>query len=137
MLMPTRTKYRKKQKGRNKGVDFCANQVSFGSIGLQASGRGFITTRQLEAARRVITRSVKRGGKIWIRVFPDKPITKRPAETRMGKGKGAVDTWVAVIRPGRVLYEVEGVDLDVAEKALRLAGAKLPVKTKIIKRGLI
>lgn len=137
MLMPTRTKFRKQQKGRNKGTAQSGNKVHFGSIGLQASGRGFITTRQLEAARRVITRSVKRGGKVWIRVFPDKPITKRPAETRMGKGKGAVDTWVAVIRPGRVLYELDGVEMEVAEKALRLAGAKLPVKTKIVKRGLI
>lgn len=137
MLMPAKTKFRKQQKGRNRRTDHCANKVDFGSVGLQAVGRGFLSMHQLEAARRVITRTMKRGGKIWIRVFPDKPITKRPAETRMGKGKGAVDTWVVTIRPGRILYEVEGVDIEMAEKALKLAGAKLPVKTKIVRRGLI
>lgn len=137
MLMPKRTKFRKQQKGRIRNTEFTGNRVNFGSIGLQAIDRGFITTRQIEAARRVITRTVKRGGKLWIRVFPDKPITKRPAETRMGKGKGAVDTWVAPILPGKMLYEIDGIDEKVAEKALRLAGFKLPVKTKIVKRGAI
>lgn len=135
--MPKKTKYRKRMKGRTEGISHTGNRVQFGSVGLQATGRGYITARQIEAARRAITRKLKRGGKIWIRVFPDKPITKRPAETRMGKGKGSVDSWVAVIYPGRILYEVDGIDTEVAEEALRLAGFKLPVKTQITKRGII
>ena len=137
MLQPKRTKFRKQHKGRNRGLAQSGSKVSFGEYGLKATGRGRITARQIEAARRAITRHVKRGAKVWIRIFPDKPITKRPAETRMGKGKGSVDSWVAPILPGRVLYEIDGVDEDVATKALTLAGYKLPVKTKIIKRSLI
>ena len=137
MLMPKKTKYRKQMRGRMQGVAQSGNNISFGSIGLQAVDCGYITTRQIEAARRVITRTLKRGGKTWIRVFPDKPVTKRPAETRMGKGKGAVDTWVATIHPGRVLYEIDGVPEVVAYEALRLAGYKLSVKTKILKRAAV
>ncbi|MDP6331511.1 MAG: 50S ribosomal protein L16 [SAR324 cluster bacterium] len=135
MLMPKKSKFRKQMRGRMQGNAQSGNEINFGSIALQAVGRGYITTRQIEAARRVITRTLKRGGKTWIRVFPDKPITKRPAETRMGKGKGAVDTWVATIHPGRVLYEIDGVPEVVAYEALRLAGYKLSVKTKILKRA--
>ena len=134
MLMPKKTKYRKQMRGRMKGNAQTGNKISFGTFALQASDRGYITTRQIEAARRVITRTLKRGGKTWIRIFPDKPITKRPAETRMGKGKGAVDTWVAKIIPGRVLYEIDGVPEEIANDALRLASYKLSIKTKIIKR---
>ena len=137
MMMPKRTKHRKQMRGRMTGESYNASAVSFGAIGLQATGRGYVSARQIEAARRVINRTLKRGGKTWIRILPDKPITKRPAETRMGKGKGSVDSWVAPILPGRVLYEIDGVDEDVATKALTLAGYKLPVKTKIIKRSLI
>jgi large subunit ribosomal protein L16 len=137
MMMPKRTKHRKQMRGRMTGESYNASAVSFGAIGLQATGRGYVSARQIEAARRVINRTLKRGGKTWIRIFPDKPITKRPAETRMGKGKGSVDSWVAPILPGRILYEIDGVDEDVATKALTLAGYKLPVKTKIIKRSLI
>ena len=137
MLQPKRTKFRKMHKGRNRGLALRGSKVSFGEFGLKAVGRGRMTARQIEAGRRAMTRRIRRGGKIWIRVFPDKPITKRPAETRMGKGKGSVDSWVAPILPGRVLYEIDGVDEDVATKALTLAGYKLPVKTKIIKRSLI
>ena len=134
MLMPKKTKYRKQMRGRMQGNAQTGNKISFGTFALQASDRGYITTRQIEAARRVITRTLKRGGKTWIRIFPDKPITKRPAETRMGKGKGAVDTWVAKIIPGRVLYEIDGVPEEIANDALRLASYKLSIKTKIIKR---
>ena len=137
MMMPKRTKHRKQMRGRMTGESYNASAVSFGAIGLQATGRGYVSARQIEAARRVINRTLRRGGKTWIRIFPDKPITKRPAETRMGKGKGSVDSWVAPILPGRVLYEIDGGDEDVATKALTLAGYKLPVKTKIIKRSLI
>ena len=137
MLMPKKTKYRKQMRGRMQGDAHTGNKISFGSIGLQATGRGYVTTRQIEAARRVITRTLKRGGKTWIRVFPDKPVTKRPAETRMGKGKGAVDTWVSSVRPGRVLYEIDGVPEEVATEALRLAAYKLSIKTKIIKRAAV
>ena len=137
MLMPKKTKFRKQMRGRMKGDAQTGNEISFGSIGLQAIGRGYVTTRQIEAARRVITRTLKRGGKPWIRVFPDKPVTKRPAETRMGKGKGAVDTWVASVHPGRVLYEIDGVPEEVAIEALRLAAYKLSIKTKIIKRAAV
>jgi len=132
--MPKRTKFRKQMRGRMQGDAQTGNLISFGSIGLQATGRGYLTTRQIEAARRVIARTLKRSGKTWIRVFPDKPVTKRPAETRMGKGKGAVDTWVAVVHPGRVLYEIDGVPEGIAHEALRLAAYKLSIKTKIIKR---
>ena len=134
MLMPKKTKFRKQMRGRMQGDAQTGNKINFGSFALQASDRGYITTRQIEAARRVITRTLKRGGKTWIRIFPDKPITKRPAETRMGKGKGAVDTWVAKINPGRVLYEIDGVPEEIANDALRLASYKLSIKTKIIKR---
>lgn len=137
MLMPKRTKFRKQQKGRMTGSAKGGNTIAFGGIGLQATECGLITTRQIEAARRVITRTLKRGGKTWIRIFPDKPITKRPAETRMGKGKGSVDTWGAVVKPGRIMYEIEGVSDELATKALTLAGFKLPVKTKIVKRWLV
>jgi large subunit ribosomal protein L16 len=137
MLMPKRTKHRKQMRGRMRGEANNGNQVSFGSIALQCVDRGYINSRQIEAARRVINRTLKRGGKTWIRIFPDKPITKRPAETRMGKGKGSVDSWVYVATPGKVLYEIDGVSEDVAKRALELAGYKLPVKTKIVKRELI
>ncbi len=137
MLMPKKTKFRKQMRNRMKGTAQAGNEVQFGSVGLQATTCGYITARQIEAARRTITRTLKRGGKIWIRIFPDKPITSRPAETRMGKGKGSVEAWVSVIRPGRILYEVDGVDDKTAEEALRLAGFKLPVQTQITKRGLI
>ena len=134
MLMPSRTKFRKRQKGRLKGEASRGNEISFGTLAIQAVGRGFITSRQIEASRRAMTRYVKRSGKIWIRIFPDKPITKKPAEARMGKGKGSVDHWVCPIRPGRVLFEIDGVNPEVAKEAFRLAMAKLPVKTKIISR---
>ncbi len=124
-------------RGRMQGDAQTGNLISFGSIGLQATGRGYLTTRQIEAARRVIARTLKRSGKTWIRIFPDKPVTKRPAETRMGKGKGAVDTWVAVVHPGRVLYEIDGVPEGIAHEALRLAAYKLSIKTKIIKRAAV
>ena len=134
MLMPKKTKFRKQMRGRMKGDAHTGNNVSFGSFGLQATSRGYVTTRQIEAARRVVTRTLKRGGKIWIRVFPDKPITKRPAETRMGKGKGALEQWVAVIRPGRILFEMEGVSASDAKRAMELAAAKLPIQTQFATR---
>ncbi|MCH9690591.1 MAG: 50S ribosomal protein L16 [Gammaproteobacteria bacterium] len=134
MLQPKRTKFRKVQKGRNRGLAERGSKVSFGEFGLKAIGRGRITARQIEAARRAMTRHVKRGGKIWIRVFPDKPITNKPLEVRMGKGKGAVEYWVAQIQPGRVLYEMEGVTEELAREAFELAAAKLPVKTTFVKR---
>jgi len=137
MLMPKKTKFRKQMRGRMRGDAHTGNKISFGSIGLQATGRGYVTTRQIEAARRVITRTLKRGGKTWIRLFPDKPVTKRPAETRMGKGKGAVDTWVASVYPGRMLYEIDGVPEEVATEALRLAANKLSTNIKIIKRAAV
>ena len=137
MLQPKRTKFRKQQKGRNRGLAQVGNRVSFGEYGLKATTRGFITARQLEAARRAITRYVKRGGKLWIRVFPDKPITKKPVEVRMGKGKGNVEYWVAPIQPGRVLYEIQGVSEDQAREAFRLAAAKLAVKTTFVKRSVL
>ena len=129
MLQPKRTKYRKQQKGRNRGKATSGNKVSFGEFGLKATTRGRITARQIEAARRAITRHVKRGAKIWIRIFPDKPITKKPLEVRQGKGKGNVEYWVAQIQPGRMLYEMQGVEEEVAREAFRLAAAKLPVRT--------
>jgi len=137
MLQPKRTKFRKQQKGRNRGLAQRGNTVAFGEFGLKSTGRGRITARQIEAARRAMTRYVKRGGKIWIRIFPDKPITKKPLEVRQGKGKGNVEYWVAQIQPGRVLYEMEGVSEDVAREAFRLAAAKLPVSTSFVSRQVI
>ncbi len=137
MLQPKRTKFRKQQKGRNRGLAHRGNEVSFGEFGLKAVGRGRITARQIEAARRTITRKVKRGGKLYIRVFPDKPITKKPLEVRMGKGKGNVEYWVAQIQPGRMLYEIEGVPEELAREAFRLASAKLPVETTFVKRTIM
>ena len=134
MLQPKQTKYRKQQKGRNRGMATQGNRVSFGEFALKATTRGQLTARQLEAARRTISRYVKRGGKLWIRVFPDKPITKKPLEVRQGKGKGSVEFWVAQIQPGRVLYEMEGVSEEVAREAFRLAAAKLPVRTTMASR---
>jgi large subunit ribosomal protein L16 len=134
MLQPKRTKFRKQFKGRNRGLAQRGNSVAFGDYGLKAVVRGQLTARQIEAARRAMTRFVKRGGKIWIRVFPDKPITKKPQETRMGKGKGAPEEWVCVVRPGRILFEMEGVNETEARKAMRLAAAKLPIKTKFATR---
>jgi len=135
MLQPKKVKHRKMQKGRMKGSAHRGNTVAFGEYGLQALDRCKLTARQIEAARIAMTRHVKRGGKIWIRVFPDKPITKKPAETRMGKGKGNPEEWVAIVRPGRVLYEMEGVTVDVAREAFRLAQHKLPVPTRFVTRG--
>ena len=135
MLQPARRKYRKDHKGRNKGVATVGQKVSFGEYGLKATGRGRLTARQLEAGRRAMTRHVKRGGKIWIRIFPDKPITKKPAETRMGSGKGAPDHWVAVVKPGRVMYEIQGVPVELAREAFELAAQKLPIKTKFVTRA--
>lgn len=135
MLMPKRTKYRKMFKGRNRGVASRGATVAFGDYGLQAVGAGWLTSRQLEATRIAITRHMKRVGQVWIRVYPDKPITLKPAETRMGKGKGAPEYWVAVVKPGRVLIEINGVDLAVAKEALALGAAKLPFKTRVISRA--
>jgi large subunit ribosomal protein L16 len=137
MLQPNKTKFRKQQKGRNRGLAQRGNRVSFGEYGLKATTRGFVTARQIEAARRAITRHVKRSGKIWIRVFPDKPVTKKPVEVRMGKGKGNVEFWVAPIQPGRMIYEIEGVSENVAREAFRLASAKLPVKTSFVSRQVL
>ena len=135
MLSPKKVKYRKKQKGRTKGKAFRGSSLEFGDYGLQALECGHMSAQQIEAARIAVTRHVKRGGKIWIRVFPDKPVGKKPAETRMGKGKGAPDGWVSVIKPGRILYEIEGVEKDVAGEAFRLAGHKLPFATRFVTRG--
>ncbi len=137
MLQPSRTKYRKQQKGRNRGLAQRGSKVSFGEFGLKAVGRGRMTARQIESARRAMTRHVRRGGKVWIRVFPDKPITKKPLEVRQGKGKGAVEYWVAQIRPGRVLYEMEGVSEEIAKRAFALAAAKLPFRTAMVKRATL
>ena len=134
MLQPKRTKFRKQHKGRNRGMALRGNTVSFGEFGLKSLQRGRITARQIEAARRTITRHVKRSGKMWIRIFPDKPITKKPLEVRMGKGKGSVEYWVAEIKPGTMLYEISGVPEDIARQAFQLASAKLPVKTQFSKR---
>jgi large subunit ribosomal protein L16 len=134
MLQPKKVKHRKVQKGRMKGKAHRGNEISFGEYGLQATDRARITSRQIEAARIAMTRHVKRGGKIWIRIFPDKPVTKKPAETRMGKGKGNPEEWVAVVKPGRMLYEMEGVGVDVAREAFRLAAHKLPVSTRFVRR---
>ena len=135
MLQPKKTKFRKMQKGRMKGNAQRGSQIAFGSFGIKSMDEGFLTSRQIEAARIAVTRYMKREGKVWIRVFPDKPITSKPAEVRMGKGKGALDHWVAVIRPGRVLFEADGVPYDIAKEALRLAAQKLPLKTKFVVRN--
>ncbi len=137
MLQPKRTKFRKQMKGRNRGLAQRGNKVSFGTIGLKATEQGRLTARQIEAGRRAMTRHVKRGGKIWIRIFPDKPITQKPLEVRQGKGKGNVEYWVAQIQPGRVLFEMEGVDESVARRAFELAAAKLPINTKIVTRTVM
>ena len=133
-VMPKRTKYRKMQKGRNRGYATRGNKVNEGEYGLQATTAGWIKSNQIEAARVAMTRYIKRGGKVWIKIFPDKPITKKPAETRMGKGKGAPEYWVAVVKPGRIMFEIEGVSEEVAKEALRLAAQKLPVQAKFVKR---
>ena len=134
MLMPKRVKYRKQMRGRMRGYSKGGNSVDFGEYGLKAIERGWITNRQIEAARVAMTRKIKRGGKVWINIFPDKPVTKKPAETRMGSGKGNPEGWVAVIKPGRVMFELAGVDEELARDAMRLAGHKLPVKTKFVRR---
>jgi len=137
MLQPKRTKFRKQHKGRNNGTAQRGSSVSFGEFGLKATSRGRMTARQIEAARRTITRHVKRGGKLWIRVFPDKPITKKPLEVRMGKGKGSVEYWVAQIKPGTMLYEIQGVSEELAREAFALAAAKLPIKTTFAARTIM
>jgi len=137
MLMPKKVKYRKRQKGRMFGTAARGSDLSFGSYGLQALDPGWITDRQIEAARIAMTRHIKRGGRIWIRIFPDKPVTKKPAETRMGKGKGVPEQWVAVIKKGKVLFEMEGITEDIAREALGLASHKLPIKTRFLVKGLI
>ncbi|ALO47082.1 50S ribosomal protein L16 [Pseudohongiella spirulinae] len=137
MLQPKRTKFRKVQKGRNRGLSHRGSKVDFGEFGLKAIGRGRLTARQIEAARRAMTRHVKRGGKIWIRVFPDKPITQKPLEVRQGKGKGSVEYWVAQIQPGRVMFEIEGVDESLAREAFQLAASKLPFETSFVKRTVM
>ena len=137
MLQPKRTKFRKTMKGRNRGLALRGSSVSFGDFGLKATGRGRITARQIEAARRAMTRHIKRGGKIWIRIFPDKPITKKPLEVRQGKGKGSVEYWVCQVQPGRVLYEMDGVSEELAREAFALAAAKLPVGTTFVKRTVM
>jgi len=136
MLQPKKTKFRKQQKGRNRGLAPRCHKVSSGEFGLKATVRGRLTARQIEAARRAITRHVKRGGRLWIRVFPDKPVSKKPLEVRMGKGKGNPEYWVALVKPGRVLYEIEGVPEATARQAMRLAGAKLSVRTTFVSRHL-
>ncbi len=132
MLMPKKVKYRKKQRGKMKGNAQKGNYIAFGTYGLKAMESGWITSRQIEATRIAITRHVKRGGKVWIRIFPDKPVTKKPAETRMGKGKGSPEYWVAVVKPGRIMFELDGVPLELAKEAMRLASHKLPIKTKFV-----
>jgi large subunit ribosomal protein L16 len=137
MLQPKKTKFRKRFKGRNHGYATSGHKVSFGEFGLKATSRGHITARQIEAARRAISRAMKRGGKVWIRMFPDKPVSKKPLEVRMGGGKGNVEYWTAVVQPGKVLYEIEGVPEDAAREAFKLAAAKLPVRTTFIRRTLL
>lgn len=134
MLLPKKTKHRKQQRGRMRGTETRAAKIDFGEIGLQATEPGWITSRQIEAARRAMTRHIKRGGRIWIRIFPDKPITQKPAETRMGSGKGSPEYWVAVVRPGRVIFEIAGIDHAIATRALELAMQKFPIKCRIIKK---
>jgi large subunit ribosomal protein L16 len=136
MLSPKKVKFRKQQKGRMRGAAYRGARLTFGEFGLQAIECGKMTAQQIEAARIAMTRHVKRGGKIWIRIFPDKPFTKKPAETRMGKGKGSPEGWVAIVRPGRILYEMEGVSFELAKEALRLASHKLPFRTRMVSRGL-
>ena len=137
MLSPARRKYRKEHKGRNTGLATRGTQVNFGDFGLKATGRGRLTARQIEAARRAMTRHIKRGGRIWIRIFPDKPISQKPAEVRMGSGKGNPEFWVAEIQPGKVLYEMDGVSEELAREAFRLAAAKLPISTTFVKRQIV
>ena len=137
MMMPKRTKHRKQMRGRMTGESYNASAVSFGAIGLQATGRGYVSARQIEAARRVINRTLKRGGKTWIRIFPDKPITNKPLEVRQGKGKGNVEYWVCQIQPGKILYEVQGVSEELAREAFALAAAKIPVATTFVKRTVM
>ena len=137
MLQPKQTKFRKQAKGRNRGLANVGNKVSFGEYGLKATTRGRITARQIAAARRTITRSVKRGGKMWIRIFPDKPISKKPLEVRQGKGKGNVEYWVALVQPGKILYEIEGIPEEMAREAFTLAAAKLPVQTTFVSRTIL
>ncbi|HEV2066086.1 MAG TPA: 50S ribosomal protein L16 [Thermomicrobiales bacterium] len=134
MLMPKRTKYRKVMRGRMRGKAYRGSEISFGEFGLQSTEPAWVTSRQIEASRRAITNYLKRGGKVWIRIFPDKPVTQKPAETRMGKGKGNPEYWVAVVKPGRMLFEIGGVSQDRAEEALRRAGMKMPMKTKVLVR---
>jgi large subunit ribosomal protein L16 len=134
MLLPKKTKYRKQQRGRRRGLSKGQDTVQFGDYGLKATGVAWLTNREIEAARIALTRKIKRGGKVWINLFPDKPVTKKPAETRMGKGKGSPESWVAVVKPGRVMFELSGVPEPLAKEALRLAGNKLSVKSKIVKR---
>ena len=136
MLQPAKQKFRKQHKGRNTGIATTGNKVSFGEFGLKAITRGRITARQIEAARRVMTRHIKRGGRVWIRMFPDKPISKKPAEVRMGKGKGNVEYWVALVQPGKVMFEMAGVEEDLAREAFKLAAAKLPIKTHFIRKDV-
>ena len=135
MLMPKRIKYRKQQRGRMKGIATRGSKITFGQYGLKALEPAWITARQIEAARIAMTRHIRRGGKVWIRIFPDKPVTEKPAETRMGKGKGTPEYWVAVVKPGRILFELEGITLEVAKEAMRLAAHKLPIKTKFVTRA--
>lgn len=137
MLMPKRVKHRKQQRGRRSGVAVRGSNISFGEYGLKAMEQGWITNRQIEAARIAITRHIRRGGKVWIRIFPDKPVTVKPAETRMGKGKGSPEYWVAVVKPGRVMFEIEGISEEAAREAMRLAGHKLPIKTRFVERRQI
>ena len=137
MLMPKRVKHRKQQRGRRNGVAVRGSNISFGEYGLKAMEQGWITNRQIEAARIAITRHIRRGGKVWIRIFPDKPVTIKPAETRMGKGKGSPEYWVAVVKPGRVMFEIEGISEEAAREAMRLAGHKLPIRTKFVERRQI
>jgi large subunit ribosomal protein L16 len=134
MLMPKRVKYRKTHRGRMNGKAYRGSSIAFGEFGLQATQPAWVTSRQIEAARVAITRTIKRGGKVWIRVFPDKPITKKPLETRMGKGKGSPEFWVAVVKPGRVLFEIEGITRDLARQAFALGASKLPIKTRFVER---
>ncbi len=134
MLMPKRVKYRKEHRGRMRGNTKGGATVAFGEYGLKAMERGWVTNRQIEAARVAMTRKIKRGGKVWINIFPDKPVTKKPAETRMGSGKGNPEGWVAVVKPGRVMFEIAGVDAELAKDAMRLAGHKLPIRTKVVQR---
>ncbi len=137
MLMPKKVKYRKQHRGRMRGKAYRGCTVNFGQYGLQALEPGWITDRQIEAARVTMTRKIKRAGRVWIRIFPDKPVTSKPAETRMGKGKGSPDHWVAVVKPGRIMYEMEGVSEELAREAFRLASHKLPIKTKFVERGVL